>query len=74
MPVIAAGGAPRLRVEAFGPYSLAVARDAAVAGEHLPLVAISHGTGGTPWTHRDLASALAGAGFGVLLVAHAGDC
>jgi predicted dienelactone hydrolase len=61
------------RTEAFGPYSLAVARDAPVAGDQLPVVAISHGSGGTPWTYRGLAEHLARAGFVVVLVEHPGN-
>jgi predicted dienelactone hydrolase len=34
--------------ERFGPYALDVAKDAASVGDDLPLVLISHGTGGTP--------------------------
>ncbi|MFY0568662.1 hypothetical protein ACN28E_33250 [Archangium lansingense] len=48
-------GAPE-RLEHFGPYPLSVATDAPVEGERLPLVAISHGTGGSPWTYRGMAA------------------
>lgn len=58
---------------AFGPYALELARDAAVAGAGLPVVAISHGQTGTPWSHRGLAAHLARAGFAVVLVEHPGD-
>jgi predicted dienelactone hydrolase len=61
------------RVEQFGPYSLALAPGAASEGQGLPLVAISHGTGGSPWTYRDLASCLARAGFVVALLEHPGN-
>lgn len=61
------------RTEPFGPFTLGLAMDAAVEGEHLPLIVISHGTGGTPWTHRDLAAHLARAGFVVALVQHPGN-
>jgi len=61
------------RVEQFGPYPLAVALDAAVMGEGLAVVAISHGTGGSPWTYRDLAACLARAGYVVALLEHPGN-
>jgi len=61
------------RTETFGAYSLDVAFDAPVAGERLPLVAISHGNGGTPWGYRGLAAHLAQAGFAVALIEHPGN-
>ena len=61
------------RTETFGPYALDLALDAPVAGERLPLVAISHGTGGSPWGYRGLAAHLARAGFAVALVEHPGN-
>ncbi|MGZ3418658.1 MAG: alpha/beta hydrolase family protein [Polyangiales bacterium] len=61
------------RTERFGPYSIAVATDAPVEGEGLPLVVISHGNSGSPWTHRDLALHLARAGFVVALLEHPGN-
>jgi predicted dienelactone hydrolase len=61
------------RTATFGAYSLDVAFDAPVAGARLPLVAISHGTGGTPWGYRGLAAHLAQAGFAVALVEHPGN-
>jgi predicted dienelactone hydrolase len=62
------------REEAFGPYSLAVARDAQADGQPLGVVAISHGKTGSPWTYRDLAASLVRAGFVVALFEHPGDC
>lgn len=59
--------------ERVGPYSLPVAIDAAVAGERLPLVVISHGNGGSPWIYRDLAAHLVRAGFVLALFEHPGD-
>jgi predicted dienelactone hydrolase len=50
-----------------------VARDAPVAGSRLPLVVLSHGNGGGPGSHADLAMALAGAGYVVAAPMHAGD-
>ncbi|WP_375773144.1 alpha/beta fold hydrolase [Archangium gephyra] len=61
------------RLEQFGPYPLAVATDAPVEGERLPLVVISHGTGGSPWTYRGMAVHLARAGFVVALPEHPGN-
>ncbi|ATB30911.1 alpha/beta hydrolase family protein [Melittangium boletus] len=60
-------------LEHFGPYPLAVAPDAPVEGERLPLVVISHGTGGSPWTYRGMAAHLARAGFVVALLEHPGN-
>ena len=61
------------KAERFGPYELEVARDAPVTGSALPLVAISHGNGGTPWGYRWLVPHLARAGFAVVLVEHLGN-
>jgi predicted dienelactone hydrolase len=61
------------RLEQFGPYPLSVATDAPVEGERLPLVVISHGTGGSPWTYRGMAVHLARAGFVVALPEHPGN-
>ncbi|MBC8070821.1 MAG: hypothetical protein IAG13_21015 [Deltaproteobacteria bacterium] len=58
---------------AFGPFMADVAIDAAIDGDALRLVVVSHGTGGTPWTHRDLALHLARGGFVVALVQHPGN-
>ena len=66
-----------MQAKAFGPYAIDVAEGAPIApsvdGEAMPVVAISHGTGGTPWSHRVLASHLARAGFAVALVVHPGN-
>ena len=56
--------------EAIGPYTLEVALDAPIEPGPFPLVLISHGTGGTPLTHRLLAHFLARQGFVVGLVRH----
>jgi predicted dienelactone hydrolase len=50
-----------------------VADDAPVAGTSLPLVIISHGSGGGPGSHADTALALASAGFVVAAPMHSGD-
>lgn len=50
-----------------------VARDGPVIGSGLPLIVISHGTGGGPASHADLALALAGQGFVVAAPMHNGD-
>jgi predicted dienelactone hydrolase len=50
-----------------------VARDAPIAGRDLPLVVISHGNGGGPQSHADLALALASAGYVVAAPMHTGD-
>ena len=62
------------RTEHFGDYALDVARDAAIEGESLPLVVLSHGTGSLPWVFRGLASHVARAGFVVALPEHPGNC
>lgn len=56
-----------------GGFLLAVARDGAVAGSHLPVVLVSHGNGGSAVSHVDLAMALASAGYVVAAPTHAGD-
>ena len=50
-----------------------VANDAPVAGTSLPLVIISHGSGGGPGSHADTALALASEGFVVAAPMHTGD-
>jgi predicted dienelactone hydrolase/intracellular septation protein A len=57
----------------LGPYDQAVAVDGAIAGAHLPLILISHGTGGSALTHYDTAIALAEAGYVAAAVEHTGD-
>lgn len=57
----------------MGPVSQNVALGGAVKGSHLPLVVISHGTGGYKLNHYDTAIALADAGFVVAAVTHTGD-
>lgn len=57
----------------LGATLLDVAWDGPVAGRQLPLVLISHGNGGGPGSHADLAMALAGAGYVVAAPLHRGD-
>ena len=54
-------------------YTQAVAMGGEVAGYGLPLVVMSHGTGGSFQQHYDTALALAEAGFVVAAVTHTGD-
>ncbi len=61
------------QVERFGPYALPVAMGAAVSGEGMRLVVVSHGNNGSPWTYRGLAAHLARAGFVVALLEHPGN-
>jgi predicted dienelactone hydrolase len=58
-----------------GPYNLAVAVDGAVSagGARIPLLVISHGTGGSALVYRDLALGLVRAGFAVALPDHPGN-
>lgn len=57
----------------FGTFSQVVAPGAPVAGRALPLIVMSHGTGGWYGSHYDTALALAGAGFVVAALSHTGD-
>ena len=57
----------------LGPVLMNVAQDAPVSGRDLPLVVISHGNGGGPGSHADLALALANAGYVVAAPMHTGD-
>jgi predicted dienelactone hydrolase len=57
----------------FGPYTMRVARAATPADGKFGLVVISHGSGGDTFTHRDLAIALASAGYVVAAPMHPRD-
>ena len=57
----------------LGLFTQEVALNAPVAGQGLPLILISHGTGGSLSSHVDTANALARAGFVVVAVTHIGD-
>jgi predicted dienelactone hydrolase len=55
------------------PFRQALALNGAVAGNHLPLIVVSHGAGGWLGGHADTALALAEAGFVVVAVTHTGN-
>lgn len=57
----------------LGPLVQMVALNAAVVGQKLPLIVMSHGSGGAPWNHYDTALSLATAGFVVVAPTHPGD-
>ena len=57
----------------LGVVLMNVARNAPISGDALPLVVISHGNGGGPASHADLALALANAGYIVAAPMHTGD-
>src|SRR5580704_810280 len=57
----------------FELFHQTVAVDGAITGSHLPLVVISHGTGGSAAGHHDTALALAEAGFVAAAIEHTGD-
>ncbi len=61
------------RPVSMGPTTMTVAIDAPVDGKALPLVVMSHGTGGSYIGHFDTAIALADAGFVVVAMNHTGD-
>lgn len=58
------------RMESLGPYSMNVALDAPFPRGPLPLVIVSHGTGGSHLTHRNLAAHLARHGYLVIVPEH----
>lgn len=57
----------------MGVFLQDVASGGAIRGTGLPLVVVSHGTGGNAYTHLDTALALADAGFVVAALTHPGD-
>src|SRR5262245_17228527 len=57
----------------LGLFRHTVATNGAVAGHGLPLIVLSHGTGGAFFTHYDTALALAEAGYVVASITHTGD-
>ena len=56
-----------------GPFKLSWAANGRVSKGNEHLVVISHGSGGSPWVHADLARVLVHRGFTVALPQHAGD-
>ena len=57
----------------LGMFVQEVALNGPIAGQGLPLILISHGTGGSMSSHIDTANVLARAGFVVIAVTHIGD-
>jgi len=58
---------------AFGVITISGTKDCPVAGARLPLVLVSHGSGGSFLGHHDTAAALADAGFVVAAISHPND-
>ena len=56
-----------------GPFNFQLARDGAPRRSNGRLIVISHGSGGAPWVHADLARTLVEDGFVVAMPAHRGD-
>jgi cytochrome c peroxidase len=56
-----------------GPFTMSWADDAEPEPGNGRLVVISHGSGGSPWVHVDLARALVARGFTVAIPQHTGD-
>jgi len=56
-----------------GPFTLKAALDAEPSRGNGRLVVISHGSGGNPWVHSDLARALVEAGYVVAMPQHHAD-
>jgi predicted dienelactone hydrolase len=56
-----------------GPFTLTLAPQGAPARGNGRLVVISHGSGGSPWVHADLARSLVEAGFVVAMPEHHAD-
>jgi len=56
-----------------GPFQLPLALNAPAVQGNGRLVVLSHGSGGSPWVHADLARRLAEAGFVVAVPEHDGD-
>jgi len=59
--------------QSIGPFRQAVATNGLMDGHTLPLIIISHGTGGSNISHYDLALRLARAGYVVAALTHPGD-
>jgi len=56
-----------------GPFQQRVVPDGKISGMGLPVVLISHGTGGSQSSHYDTALAVAAADFIVVALTHTGD-
>ena len=56
-----------------GPFTFRMAWDGAPARGNRRLIVISHGSGGSPWVHANLAQTLVADGFVVAMPAHRGD-
>jgi len=59
--------------EKLGPYELSVAMNGPIAAGAFPLIVVSHGSGGSPLSHRTLAAHLARNGFMVAMPEHPGN-
>ncbi|MBD9390828.1 dienelactone hydrolase [Acidovorax sp. ACV01] len=64
--------APPGRIE-LAPLVLQGTRDCPLTGQGLPLIVMSHGTGGSALGHHDTAATLADAGYVVAAISHPGD-
>src|SRR5439155_23537293 len=56
-----------------GPFTLNFASQGAPLRGNKRLIIVSHGSGGSPWPHSDLARALVESGFVVAVPEHRGD-
>lgn len=56
-----------------GPFKLELAEEGSPEKGNGRLIVISHGSGGSPWVHADLARSLVEAGFVVAMPQHRGD-
>ena len=56
-----------------GPFTFQMAWEGAPARGNGRLIVVSHGSGGSPWVHANLAQALVADGFVVAMPAHRGD-
>ncbi|NYG32662.1 dienelactone hydrolase [Sphaerotilus montanus] len=57
----------------IGPFQLSWAAEAAPTQGNGHLIVVSHGSGGSPWVHADLARTLVSRGFVVAMPQHRGD-
>jgi predicted dienelactone hydrolase len=58
---------------ARGPFNPSLALNGRAVAGNRRLIVLSHGSGGAPWVHTDLAQALVDVGFVVALPEHRGD-